>query len=238
MAKKIKIYYRAPSHVPLWKVMEECGFLSKHGLEMEMGSLEGQRKRAAEGLKAGDLDVVSGNHHNLYARKALNGDPYVHIAQSNNSWRENFLVCGKGVNGLQDLKGKKVVMDDFDGHTGLNVWLYLKQHGLEEGRDVELVENGKKGTERAREVTEGKYDASFIRAVDRLRALKFGAKIIELPSMAMIEGVTLTTTTTYVNSHEEECRGLIMALVDGIHFYKTNKADTLKIVQKHCSELL
>src|SRR6185503_2102154 len=94
MAKKIRIYYRAPSHVPLWKVMEEGGFLEKHGLAMEMGSLEGQRKRAAEGLKAGDLDIVSGNHHNLYARKALYGDPYVHIAQSNNSWREDFLVCG------------------------------------------------------------------------------------------------------------------------------------------------
>ncbi|MEA2657682.1 MAG: hypothetical protein QOF64_260, partial [Candidatus Binatota bacterium] len=66
MAKKIRIYYRAPSHVPLWKVMEEGGFLEKHGLAMEMGSLEGQRKRAAEGLKAGDLDIVSGNHHNLY----------------------------------------------------------------------------------------------------------------------------------------------------------------------------
>ena len=36
MAKKIKIHYRAPSHVPLWKVMEEGGFLEKHGLEMEM----------------------------------------------------------------------------------------------------------------------------------------------------------------------------------------------------------
>ena len=145
MAKKIKIHYRAPSHVPLWKVMEEGGFLEKHGLEMEMGSLEGQRKRAADGLKAGDLDVVSGNHHNLYVRKALYGDPYVHIAQSNNAWRENYLVCGKGIEGLKDLKGKRVAMDDYDGHTGLNVWLYLKQHGLEEGRDVELVTDAVKG---------------------------------------------------------------------------------------------
>src|SRR5258706_15634941 len=109
-------------------------------------------------------------------------------------------------------------MDAFDGHTGLNVWLYLRQHGLEEGRDVELVENGKKGTERGRDGTEGKYDASFIRAVDRLRALKFGAKISELPSMPMIEGGTLRTTTTYVQKHGEEYRGLIMAMVDGIHF--------------------
>jgi len=238
MAKKIKIHYRAPSHVPLWKVMEAGGFLAKHGLEMDMGSLEGQRKRATEGLKAGTLDVVSGNHHNLYAFKALHGDPYVHIAQSNNSWRENYLVCGQGVGGLADLRGKKVAMDDYDGHTGLNVWLYLRKNGLEEGRDVELVTDPVKGVERAKSVMEGKYDATFIRAVDRLRALKFGARIIEVPPMAMIEGVTLTTTTTYVKDHEEECRALIMAMIDGTHYFKTNKAGTLKIVKEHCSELL
>ena len=36
-------------------------------------------------------------------------------------------------------------LDDYDGHTGLNVWLYLRQHGLEEGRDVELVTGAKEG---------------------------------------------------------------------------------------------
>ena len=236
--KKIRIYYRAPSHVPLWKVMEEGGFLEKHGLEMDFGSLEGQRKRAAEGLKSGELDVVSGNHHNLYARKALNGDPYVHIAQSNNSWRENYLVMGNGINSLQDLKGKRVAMDDYDGHTGLNVWLYLRQQGLEEGRNVELVTGAKRGVERAKEVMDGKYDATFIRAVDQLRARKLGARIMELPTMAMIEGVTLTTTTTYVQNHEDEARSLIRALVDATHFFKTKKADTLAIIKKHCTELL
>jgi ABC-type nitrate/sulfonate/bicarbonate transport system substrate-binding protein len=236
--KKIRIYYRAPSHVPLWKVMEECGFLEKHGLAMDLGSLEGQRKRAAEGLKSGELDIVSGNHHNLYARRALNGDPYVHIAQSNNSWRENFLVMGSGINGLEDLKGKRVAMDDYDGHTGLNVWLYLRQHGLEEGRDVELVTGAKRGVDRAKEVMAGKYDATFIRAVDQLRARKFGARIVELPTMPMIEGVTLTTTTTYVNQHEDEVRSLIMALADAVHFFKTRRQETLTVVRKHCSELL
>jgi hypothetical protein len=162
----------------------------------------------------------------------------VHIAQSNNAWRENFLVCGKGINGLGDLKGKRVAMDDYDGHTGLNVWLYLKQHGLEEGRDVELVTDPVKGAERAKAVMDGKYDATFIRAVDRIRALKFGAKIIEVPPMAMIEGVTLTTTTQWVKNHEDEARSLILALIDGIHFFKTKKSDTLAIIKKHCSQLL
>ena len=236
--KKMRVYYRAPSHVPLWKVMEEGGFLEKHGLEIELGSMEGQRKRAAEGLKSGELDIVSGNHHNLYVRRALNGDPYVHVAQSNNSWRENYLVARDGINGVQDLKGKTVVMDDYDGHTGLNVWLYLQQHGLEEGRDVELVSNNERGTDRAKDVVAGKYDASFIRAVDQLRARKFGARIMELPSMAMIEGVTLTTTTTYVKSHEDEVRSLILAMIDATHFFKTKKVETVAIIKKHCSELL
>ncbi|HWO40857.1 MAG TPA: ABC transporter substrate-binding protein [Candidatus Eisenbacteria bacterium] len=236
--KKIRVYYRAPSHVPLWKVTEECGFLEKHGLEIDLGSMEGQRRRAAEGLKSGDLDIVSGNHHNLYARRALYGDPYVHIAQSNNSWRENFLVMGDGVNGLADLKGKRVGMDDYDGHTGLNVWLYLRKHGLEEGRDVELVTGAKRGVDRVREVMEKKYAATFIRAVDALRARKLGARILEVPTMPMIEGVTLTTTSTYVDSHEEEVRALLMALADAIHCFKTRRDDTLRILRRHCSELL
>jgi ABC-type nitrate/sulfonate/bicarbonate transport system substrate-binding protein len=236
--KKISIYYRAPSHVPLWKVMEECGFLEKHGLEIDLGSMEGQRKRAAEGLKSGELDIVSGNHHNLYVRRALNGDPYVHIAQSNNSWRENHLVVSNGIRGLQDLKGKRVAMDDYDGHTGLNVWLYLRLNGLEEGRDVELVTGARRGVERAREVMAGKYDATFIRAVDQLRAKAIGAKIIEVPTMPMIEGVTLTTTTPYVKNHEEEVRGLLLALIDAIHFFKTRREETLRIIKRTCTDLL
>jgi ABC-type nitrate/sulfonate/bicarbonate transport system substrate-binding protein len=237
-SKKIRIYYRAPSHVPLWKVMEVGGFLEKHGLEMDLGSLEGQRRRAAEGLKSGELDIVSGNHHNLYVRRALNGDPYVHIAQSNNSWRENHLVVSNGMRGVQDLKGKRVAMDDYDGHTGLNVWLYLRLNGLEEGRDVELVTGAKRGSDRAREVMDGKYDATFIRAVDQLRARVMGAKTIELATMPMIEGVTLTTTTTYVRNHEEESKGLILALIDAIHFFKTQREKTLEIIKRTCSDLL
>src|SRR5262245_56093210 len=56
--------------------------------------------------------------------------------------------------------------------------------------------------------------------------------------MAMIDGVTLTTTTTYVLNHEDEARSLIMALIDATHFYKTKKAETLAILKKHCTELL
>ena len=236
--KKIRIFYRAAGHVPLWKVMEAGGFLEKHGLEVDLGSMEGLRRRAMEGLRAGELDIISGNHHNLYAHRALKGDPFVHIAQTNNLWKENWLVAGDGIKGIEDLRGKRVYMDDFDGHTGLNVWLYLRLHGLEEGKDVKLINGEKKGLDRVRKVMAGEYDATFVRAVDQLRAKAIGAKVIELPTMPMIEGVTITTTTTYVNGHEEEVRRLLYALVDAIHFFKTRRRETLEMISKTCANLL
>jgi hypothetical protein len=54
----------------------------------------------------------------------------------------------------------------------------------------------------------------------------------------MIEGVTLTTTTTYVNSHEDEVRSLLKALVDAIHFFRTRRRDTLDIIDRTCKDLL
>lgn len=237
-SKKIRVFYRAAGHVPLWKVMEACGFLERHGLEMDLGSMEGLRRRAMEGLRGGELDIISGNHHNLYARRALKGEPFVHLAQTNNIWKEHWLVTRNGINALEDLKGKRVCMDDFESHTGLNVWLYLRLHGLEGGRNVELVNGERRAMDRVAKVMAGEYDATFVRVVDQTRAQSIGARVTELPTMPMIEGVTITTTTTYVNSHEEEVRGLLLALVDAIHFFRTRRQETLAIINKTCRDLL
>ena len=236
--KTIRIYYRAAAHVPLWKVMEEGGFLDKHGLKMKFGSMEGLRRKAMERLKAGELDIISGNHHNLYARRALRGEPFVHIAQPNNAWGSHWMVAAQGIQKVEDLQGKRVLMDDFDSHPGLNVWLYLRLRGLEGVRDVELVDGGGKTADRVRRVMAGEYDATFVGAVDQMRARAAGANVVEVSTMPMIEGVTITTTTTFVNSHEEEVRGLLRALVDTVHFYKTRRQESLEIINRTCRDLL
>jgi ABC-type nitrate/sulfonate/bicarbonate transport system substrate-binding protein len=236
MTSKMRIYYRSSSHRPLWKVMEQGGFMEKHGIAMDFGSMEGMRGKAMQGLRAGEIDIVSGNHHNLYVRRALHGEPFVHVAQSTNKWRDNCMVAGESVDDIRDLRGKRVAIDDFDGHTGLNVWLFLKLNGLEEGRDVELTAGPKSAMDRVGAVMSGKCNATFIRAVDQLRARAIGARLLPVQPMAMIGGVTVTTTTTYVNSHPEQIRALLMALVDGIHFFKTRRKETIAIIKQHCGD--
>ena len=236
--RKIRIYYRAPTHVPLWKVMEEGGFLAKHGMEMEFGSMEDKRARATQGLLSGDLDIVSGNHHSLYARRALNGEPFVHIGQVQNGWNQHWVVAKDGISKVADLKGKRICVDKLDQHPGLNIWLFLRQNGLEDGRDLQLVPGDKRGTERVRHVMAGAFDATFLGVVDQHRAKQMGARVFDVGSIPMIEGPTLTTTTRYVKEHPEEVSGLLHALVDSIHYFKTNKKGTVDIINKTCRDLL
>lgn len=239
MAKnKIRIYYRAPAHVPLWKVMEEGGFLAKHGFEMEFGSMEDKRARATEGLLSGDLDIVSGNHHSLYARRALHNEPFVHIGQVQNDWQQHWLVAGKGINSVADLKGKRLSIDKLDQHPGLNAWLFLKRNGLEDGKDVQMIMGDRRAVERIRAVMNGAFDATFMGPVDAHRAQELGAHVIDVGTIPMIEGPTVTTTTKYVNEHPEEVNGLLHALVDAIHYFKTNRKGTIEIINRTSRDLL
>jgi ABC-type nitrate/sulfonate/bicarbonate transport system substrate-binding protein len=236
--KKIRIYYRAPAHVPLWKVMQEAGFLERHGVEMEFGSMEDKRAKATEGLLAGDLDIVSGNHHSLYARRALHGEPFVHIAQVQNDWQQHWMAVRDGINGVADLRGKRLSIDKLDQHPGLNAWLFLKQNGLEEGKDVQMIMGDRRAVERVRHVMSGAFDATFMGPVDEYRARQLGARVIDVGSIPMIEGPTVTTTTKYVNEHPEEVTALLHALVDAIHYFRTNRQGTIDIINRTSRDLL
>ena len=104
--KHLRIIYRSNSHAPLWLVAEKSGSWQKNGLEVDT-SPQLVREKAVESLKSGHVDLISGNHHNLYVRNAKNGEDFVHLAQPTNNWTENKLVVRPGIRSVQDLKGKK-----------------------------------------------------------------------------------------------------------------------------------
>ena len=105
--KQLRIIYRSNSHAPLWLVAEKSGSWQKNGLEVDT-SPQLVREKAVESLKSGHVDLISGNHHNLYVRNAKNGEDFVHLAQPTNNWTENKLVVRPGIRSVQDLKGKKL----------------------------------------------------------------------------------------------------------------------------------
>jgi NitT/TauT family transport system substrate-binding protein len=236
--RKLRVIYRSNSHAPLWLVADKSGCWNKNGLDVDT-SPQLVRERAVESLKNGHVDLISGNHHNLYVRNARNGEDFVHLAQPTNNWTENKLVVKPGIRSVQDLKGKKVAVDKLSSHAGLNIWLFLKQAGLDADRgDVELVEFHGSSEERWKQVVNGEVDGTFVTIPHDARAAKAGAHVIEVAAIPMIRGVTLTTTTSFVKSHTEEMRQLTKGLVDAIHFFLTRKQETLEILNEHATPIL
>ena len=235
---QLRIIYRSNSHAPLWLVAEKSGVWEKNGLSVDT-SPQLVREKAVESLKSGHVDLISGNHHNLYVRNAKNGEDFVHLAQATNNWTENKLVVADGIRSLQDLKGKKIVADKLTSHAGLNIWLFLKQEGLDVDRgDVELIELRGSSEERLQRVLSGEFAGTFVTIPYDSRAAKAGAKVISGRAMPMVRGVTLTTTMSFVRNHPNEIERLVRGFVDAIHFFITQREETLEILQEHATPIL
>jgi hypothetical protein len=83
---QLKIIYRSKSHAPFWLVADKSGVWEKNGLAVDT-SPQLIREKAAEVLKNGHVNLISGNHHNLNVRNAM-GENFVHSTQAANSWTE------------------------------------------------------------------------------------------------------------------------------------------------------
>jgi ABC-type nitrate/sulfonate/bicarbonate transport system substrate-binding protein len=235
---QLRIIYRSNSHAPLWLVAEKSGCWEKHDLCVDT-SPQLVREKAVESLTNGHVDLISGNHHNLYVRNAKDGKDFVHLAQATNNWTENKLVCGSAIRSVNDLKGKRVVADKLTSHAGLNVWLFLKQEGIDVDRgDIEMCELRGSSEERWRKVLAGEYDATFVTLPHDARAAQAGAHVIGVQAIPMIRGVTLTTTTRFVQKHPDEIRLLTKGFVDAIHFFLTRRQETLEILNEHATPIL
>jgi len=234
---ELRIIYRSNSHAPLWVVAEKSGVWEKNSLAVNT-SPQLVREKAVEALRNGHVDLISGNHHNLYVRNAK-GEDFVHLAQAGNNWTENRLVVAHGIRSVIDLKGKKVAVDKLTSHAGLNVWLFLRQEGLDADRgDVDLVELRGPAEERWKRVLSGEFAGTFVTLPHDTRAERAGARVIRVRAMPMIRGVTLTTTMSFVKNHEAKIRLLIRGFVDAIHFFITRKQETLEILKEHASPIL
>lgn len=235
---KLRIIYRSNSHAPFWLVADKSGAWYKNDLDIDT-SPQLIREKAVESLKNGHVDLISGNHHNLYVRNAKNGEDFVHLAQATNNWTENKLVVLPGIRSVHDLKGKKVVADKLTSHAGLNIWLFLRQEGLDVDRgDVELVEMQGSSEERWKSVLRGEFAGTFVTLPHDGRAVKAGAHVIPVRPMPMVRGVTLTTTMGFVKNHPDEIRLLSKGFVDAIHFFVTRRQETLEILKEHATPIL
>ena len=230
---KIKFPYRSDGHLALLHVVHDSGSWEKHGLQVEYDFFI-SADDAHRGVAKGEVEFVSGNHLSPYAAR-LKGDPWVYVGQTLNlNYHRLVVQPDSGINKIGDLKGKVVAHKG--QHPGLNNWLFLKDNGLDVDRgDLAMKRWRVEGKGSWEGVRTGEFDAALVTPPDDLLAQRAGLKVIEIPFQPMIWFTTISTSWTFVQKRGDIVEKMLKGIVEGIHFFKTQKAKTIAILEKRYS---
>jgi ABC-type nitrate/sulfonate/bicarbonate transport system substrate-binding protein len=249
---KISFPYRASTHLNLLHVIAESGAWARQGLDVNY-NFQIQKSDAHRAVANGEVEFVGGNHISTYAHRAR-GDKWVYLGQTMNEVCPKLVVRpDSGINGIGDLRGKKVGTRGM--HPGLNDWLLLKQRGLDVDRDeVELVSkvDGLASAEAAEQlgdaesdaartkkraavwhwVRDGHVDAALLLAPSHLFAEDAGLKVIDIEPLPMIWYTTISSSLPFVQKHPDIVERFLKGIIDGIHFFKTQPEASIAIIQQ------
>jgi ABC-type nitrate/sulfonate/bicarbonate transport system substrate-binding protein len=245
----INFPYRASAHLALLHVVAESGAWGRQNLDVNY-NFKISSTDAHRDIPTGDIEFVGGNHVSTYGKRAR-GDNWTYLGQTVNRIDHRLVVrADSGIDGIKDLKGKKVLTAG--SHPALNDWLFLKQNGLDVDKDqVEIVNRSKikKGSmdeeegsnarpkDRWELVKDKTVDATLLTPPKTDLAAKAGLKVIDIEPMPMIHFTTISTSQGFVDKHPEIVDRFLKGLIEGIWYFKTKPKESLKIIkERHTSE--
>jgi ABC-type nitrate/sulfonate/bicarbonate transport system substrate-binding protein len=132
-----------------------------------------------------------------------------------------------GINKVSDLRGKRVATKG--QHPGLNTWLFIKQHGL---LGECTLERFRGETPHWHAVKEGKADAAFVTPPADILARRAGMKVIDVEFLPMVWFTTVSTGLPFVEKHPDIVDRFLRGLCEGIAFFKTHRAESIKIIKE------
>ena len=233
---EIRGFYRSHSHLPIWEVMDKAGIWERVGLRVTFEFCDSS-SAAEKALFDGSVDFVSGNHISPYLL-VRRGKPIVSLTSPSNNVNDK-LVARFPIKQVSELRGKRIgdttLVDSIGGyhHPRGNHMLYVMRAGLklDEVEWVELSESNNEFKAMQMDVLKnGKVDAIFVTGnTDKFE--QAGLHALALDRLPMINGPTLTSTLTTLQSKQGLAERLVKAQLMGIHFARTRRGETESILE-------
>jgi hypothetical protein len=251
--EKIKILSSSISHMPFHFVFRDSGVTGKYGFELDidiakvprLGRTTRRISERASLLLSGEYQFLSGLHHEPYLYRARGDKRLVFLAQTQNHW-DDRLICRPDIQEASQLEGKKILTGPAPcvagnlrqalGRAGVDVskveFVFSSREG--EGEDSRLAV-GYSSIERVRR---GDVDAANVDIPFDLQAKKRGLNAIELPALPVIHNTTICANTDFVHNNEDRVINFLKALIEAIHFFKTEKQKSCAIIARELAPLI
>jgi NitT/TauT family transport system substrate-binding protein len=214
--------------LPLW-VSKESGISRKYGIELEPlliagGSLNMQALIA-------NSTQMSQNSASSAIQAALRNAPVVLVATLDNKMPFQ-IIARPEIKEPQQLKGKKIGIQRFGGSNDIGVQWALRAWNIDL-RQVTLLPTGST-TARMSALMLGHVDASIFSYPEIYHAKRLGMNVLaDIGDFSAYPNTSLMVTRAFLAKQRPLVKNMLKAHIEAIHFIKTNRAGSLRILRKY-----
>ncbi len=209
----------------------EAGIFKQNGLEVDLQSINGGAQTIAA-LVANQVQFAAVGGGDMLGAVAGGGDMVV-VGQLAPVYPYHLFVA-KGINTINDLKGKKVGISNPGGSSDIATRDALIRNGLDPDKDVNLVSVGSHAN-RTAALLAGGIDAGLDDPPEDASLVKAGfTALLDLASQKIPASNTgMIVQRSYLTANKDVVQAFVDSMVQGIAYANKNHDFTIGVLKKY-----
>jgi ABC-type nitrate/sulfonate/bicarbonate transport system substrate-binding protein len=214
--------------LPLW-VNKELGFSKKYGTDLEIILIQAGSPNI-QALLGGSLQLTQ-TAASSAVQGAVRGAPVVIVSTLENKL-PMLLVSRPEIKEPHQLRGKTIGINRFGGSNDAAVLMAVKAWKMDPS-DIKMLQTG--GTSaRMAALLSKKVDATVQSYPEIYQARKLGMNVLaDIGDYGLYTNTSNIVTRAYLQQNRAAIKGFIKGQIEGMHYVKTNREGSLKILRKH-----
>src|SRR5690349_16327650 len=214
--------------LPLW-VNRELGFSKKYGVDLEIIMIQAGSPNI-QALLGGSIQLTQTAASSALLG-AVRGAPIVIVATLENRLPMQ-LISRPEIKEPQQLRGKTIGINRFGGSNDAAVYMALKAWKMEP-KDISMLQTGGTAARMAALIGK-KVDATVQSYPEIFQARKLGMNVLaDIGDFGFYTNTSNIVTRSYLQQNRAAIKGFIKGQIEGVHYVKTNKEGSLKVLRKH-----
>jgi ABC-type nitrate/sulfonate/bicarbonate transport system substrate-binding protein len=214
--------------LPLW-VNKELGFSKKYGTDLEIILIQAGSPNI-QALLGGSIQLTQTAASSAILG-AVRGAPVVIVATLENKL-PMLLISRPEIKEPQQLRGKTIGINRFGGSNDAAVLMAIKAWKMDPS-DIKMIQTGGTSARMAALVSK-KIDATVQSYPEIYQARKLGMNVLaDIGDFGFYTNTSNIVTRSYLQQNRAAVKGFIKGQIEGMHYVKTNKEGSLKILKKH-----
>lgn len=211
-------------------IAHERGIFEKNGLKAEIIRINSE-PTTYQALISGDIDATSGAPTGL-VQSNLQGVPVVSLGSWDNLVSYTIATKDK-IDGLSQLKGKKIGINRLGGKSSLILRVMLEDAGLNTAKDVTLLQLGG-SQERLAALMRGGIDAAPVDFAFEPKMKQLGFFLVTGKKTPFMNG-PITVKVAALQSNRSKWVRFVKSYLEATHYITTNKEGSVEVLRRAVS---